>query len=256
MLVLLSPAKKLDFSSPCSLVPTSPSLLPRTRKLAKLTKALTVEDLARLMKLSPALAALNHERFQRLSTAALPRGGRPAAHAFVGDTYVGLQAREFDPHDMAFAQERLRILSGLYGVLRPLDAILPYRLEMGTRLETPRGNSLYDFWGQDIALQLKEQLSAIGAKVVVNLASQEYFGAVDVAALSARVVTPVFKEERHGQLKIISFSAKRARGTMARHIVKQRIVEPAALKKFREDGYRYCAGESDENNWTFVRKQP
>lgn len=256
MLVLLSPAKKLDFSSPCDLEPTSPALLSRTRQLAKVTKQLSANDLARLMKLSPALAALNHERFQGLSTAALPRGGRPAAHAFDGDTYAGLRAREFDSSDMEFAQERVRILSGLYGVLRPLDSILPHRLEMGTRLGTPRGSNLYEFWGQDIARHLNEAVEALGADLVVNLASQEYFAAVDLSTLSARVITPVFKEEREGRLKIISFSAKRARGMMARHIVKKRIVAPEALKKFREEGYRYSASESDADRWTFVRKQP
>ena len=173
--------------------------------------------------------------------------------AFRGDTYIGMRAETFDAPDMDFAQQHLRILSGLYGVLRPLDLIQPYRLEMGSSLANARGNTLYAWWGERIAKELRKQARSTGSAVLVNLASQEYFGAVDTAALGLRVVTPQFKEKRGGVLKIISFSAKRARGAMAGFAIRNRLQDPEALKAFDEDNYRFRPELSGENEWVFVR---
>ncbi len=255
MLAVLSPAKKLNFDPSEVQVPlTTPQLLKETRALSETTRQLEAKDLKSLMKLSDGLARLNFERFQSFDAKATrPRGSKQAALAFDGDTYVGLRAREMSSDDLAFAQEHVWILSGLYGLLRPLDAIQPYRLEMGSRLATPRGKTLYDFWGNRLARALDRQLAQLGSDTLVNLASNEYFSAVPRPALKARVVTCVFKEMRGGQPKIISFSAKRARGTMARFIVEKRITDPDGLKRFREDGYRFVAKDSDAENWLFLR---
>jgi cytoplasmic iron level regulating protein YaaA (DUF328/UPF0246 family) len=206
------------------------------------------------MKLSDSLARLNHQRFQEFDPhTARPKGSKQAALAFDGDTYVGLRAREFTPEQMQFAQQHIAILSGLYGLLRPLDAILPYRLEMGTRLATPRGASLYEFWGDRIAQKINQRLKKSGNGVVLNCASQEYFGAVPEGALKAKVITPVFKEVRGGVAKIVSFSAKRARGMMARYVVDKRVTDVEAIKKFKEDGYKFVSKESTESQWLFLR---
>ncbi len=255
MIALLSPAKRLEFEQECPFAPTVAPLLSETKKLSRVTTRLTAAELARLMKLSRPLSELNAQRFAAFKATPKPAGARPAVWAFDGDTYVGLRAREFSPQEMAFAQDHVAILSGLYGLLRPLDAILPYRLEMGTKLETERGRSLYDFWGDRIAQQLQKQLTSLGADTVVNLASQEYFQAVDLRALDARVIQPVFKEQRGNALKIIGFSAKRARGAMARFLVEQRVEDPERLKKFRADGYRFEKSLSSEDTWVFVRKE-
>ena len=254
MLALLSPAKRLDFERECPWTPTAAPLLRETKKLSEVTFRLDASEIARLMKLSRPLAELNARRFSEFRATARPVGARPAAWAFDGDTYAGLRAREFSDQEVAFAQRHIAILSGLYGVLRPLDAILPYRLEMGTRLRTDRGNSLYEFWGDRIAKQINKQLSAIGSDIVVHLASQEYFQAVDRAALRAKVIVPVFKERRGDTLKVISFSAKRARGAMARYIVETRAKTPKQLLAFSRDGYMYDASLSNDETLVFVRK--
>lgn len=254
MIVLLSPAKKLDFAPHPTFPLTTPELLKETRTLHQTTAQLKPGDLKRLMKLSDSLARLNYQRFQDFDPEApRPQGSKQAALAFDGDTYVGLRAREFSSEEMEFAQEHVAILSGLYGLLRPLDAILPYRLEMGTRLETPRGSSLYDFWGDRVAKKINQRLKKSGGRVVLNCASQEYFGVIPEGALNVPVITPVFKELRAGQAKIVSFSAKRARGMMARYVVSHRITEVERIKKFNEGGYRFVSKGSTNTEWLFLR---
>lgn len=260
MLAVLSPAKKLDFaplSEPthAALTPTVPALAKDTAALLQTTRQLKVADLQRLMKLSPSLAKLNFDRFQVMTPPGKQRAdAKPAALAFMGDTYQGLRAWEFDPDDFVFAQSHLRILSGLYGVLRPLDAIQPYRLEMGTRLATERGKTLYEFWGDKLAAVLSKEAKGNGSDVVVNLASSEYFTAVKPASLKPRVLTCVFKEVHGTTAKVVGFSAKRARGMMARYIVKHRLRDPDALKGFNDAGYRYDRRASSDDSWVFARK--
>lgn len=255
MLAVLSPAKKLDFEpAPKNVKATLPTLSKQTAELLDVTRKLKPKDLKALMKLSDSLAKLNHERFQRFSSNVRKAEERKqAALAFDGDTYVGLRANEFDAADLSFAQEHLRILSGLYGLLRPLDLIQPYRLEMGTRLKTPRGGSLYEFWGDDIARALNTQAKKIGTETLVNLASNEYFAAVAPGALKPRVITAVFKEKRGSKLSVIGFSAKRGRGMMARFIVKERLDRPEGMKDFSESGYRFQPKLSGADELVFVR---
>jgi cytoplasmic iron level regulating protein YaaA (DUF328/UPF0246 family) len=249
MLITVSPAKKLDMSEVAGVSPTRPDFTQDATVLAKTARELTVKDLQKLMGISEALAKLNAERFRDFGTMA----EKPAALAFAGDTYQGLEAGSLDADEMAFAQEHLRILSGLYGVLRPLDAIQPYRLEMGSRLKTARGNSLYDYWGDRIAQALNAQAEALGTDVLINCASQEYFGAVDLNALKPRVITPVFLEEKNGEAKIVSFYAKKARGAMARFIIQHRLTSPEGLRDFDSGGYAYRPDLSDGDRWVFLR---
>lgn len=255
MLILLSPAKSLDFSDPQPAAPRTPARLRADlAELAAVTRGLSRADLRGLMDISEALAELNHARFQTFDPGH-GAAGKQAILAFNGDVYQGLDAGSLSLDDLAFAQDRLRILSGLYGLLRPLDAIQPYRLEMGTRLATPRGRTLYEFWGARIAEALNSDLGGRDG-VVINLASQEYFGAVETAALRARVVTPVFREERDGQARTLSFHAKRARGMMARYAITQRLTQADALKGFTAGGYRYSDAASSADVWVFSRPQP
>lgn len=253
MLIVLSPAKRLDFSPPpVKVKATEPPLGQDVEELAKATRKLSRADLRRLMSISEKLADLNHARFQAFDPAPGDEA-LPAALAFAGDVYAGLDARSLSEDDLAFAQDTVRILSGLYGVLRPLDAIRPYRLEMGTRLRTRRGATLYDFWGDRIAHHLNEAAAPHGDPVLINLASHEYFGAVDAAALKLKVVTPHFKELREGEARFISFHAKKARGLMARHVIENRITRPDDLKGFDREGYRFVPDQSDAHEWLFVR---
>jgi uncharacterized protein len=255
MLMVISPAKALDFTPPAQTLPlTTPELKGDIAELAKTTSKLTAADLRRLMHISENLAKLNHERFQAFDPAV--EDGLQAAFAFNGDVYSGLEARKLDKAGLTWAQEHLRILSGLYGVLRPLDAIQPYRLEMGTRLKTKRGSSLYDFWGDHISNALNAVLEGHKDKTLVNLASQEYFGAVDAKALKAPVVTCHFKEEKEGALRILSFYAKKARGRMARYAIDKRIDKAEGLKAFDLDGYAFRADLSTDSDWIFARPQP
>jgi uncharacterized protein len=254
MLILLSPAKSLNLEPAPDAPPASaPRLASHTAALADVTRTLSRADLRRLMDISEPLADLNYQRFQAFD-AEHGAQGMPAALAFNGDVYHGLDARNLERADLDYAQAHVRILSGLYGLLRPLDAIQPYRLEMGTALATPRGSTLYAFWGPTIAEQINQDLE--GRDIVVNLASQEYFGAVDTTALRARVVTPVFREVRDGKARIISFYAKRARGLMARHAIKARLQTAEGLKSFTSGGYRYDPEASSEDLWVFSRLQP
>lgn len=253
MFTVLSPAKKLDFGVELPWKATTPELIKETAQLSQVTRALGPSEVSQLMKLSPALAQLNYQRFQDFEVDSRASGARPAAAVFDGDTYVGLRAREFSKDELAFAQDHLGILSGMYGILRPRDAIQPYRLEMGTRLANPRGKNLYEFWGEGVAHKVNRRLEKLGSQVLINLASKEYFAVLAGGALRATVITPVFKEMRGGKPKIISFSAKRARGAMARYIVEQRLTEPAGLKKYKRDGYKFERSLSSESEWVFLR---
>ena len=255
MLIVLSPAKALDFTAPAQAAPLStPQLGKDMVELAKVTRKLTVADLRRLMSLSDNLAKLNRERFQAFDPEA--EEGLQAAFAFNGDVYTGLRARELDKKALAWAQDHVRILSGLYGVLRPLDAIQPYRLEMGTRLKTRRGQSLYDFWGDRISKALNEAAVGHKDKTLVNCASGEYFGAVDRKALSLPVLSCRFLEEKDGEARIISFFAKKARGLLARWAIVNRLERADDLRGFDAEGYRFAPQLSKDDEFTFLRPQP
>ena len=254
MLILLSPAKQLDFTPAPSPMVTQPVLADRTRVLAHTTRALSQGDIKSLMDLSDDLARLNRERFQAFDPDA--PGSQPAAFAFAGEVYRGLDARTLSHEDLEWAQDRLRILSGLYGVLRPLDAIQPYRLEMGTRLKTRSGATLYDFWRDDIARSLKRDLEGQAAPAVVNLASQEYARAARLPSLGAPVISVDFKEEKDGQLRALMVFAKKARGMMARWIIENRIEDPEALTRFDCDGYRLAERDDRTGALLFTRPQP
>ena len=253
MLMVISPAKSLDFTpADPRVAATTPAMTGDIAELAKVTRRLTQADLKRLMSISDNLAALNRERFQAFDPQS--EDGVQAAMAFDGDVYDGLQARTLDKAGLGFAQKHLRILSGLYGLLRPLDVIQPYRLEMGTRLKTRRGSSLYDFWGPRLANALNEAAEGMGERVLINLASQEYFGAVDRKALKLPVVNCHFKEIKGAEpAKIISFYAKKARGMMARFVIDQRLDRAEGLKDFTVAGYGFDATASSEADWVFTR---
>lgn len=250
MLVVLSPAKKLDMSE-VETAATDPQFADDAKALAKTARGLSQKDLQKLMGISENLAKLNAERFKSFGTMET----KPAALAFAGDTYTGLEATSLDPEEMDYAQDHLRILSGLYGLLRPRDAIEPYRLEMGSRLNNPRGKTLYDYWGDRISEALNDQAKATGTQTLINCASQEYFGAVRVDALKLRVITPVFMEDKPGGPKVVSFYAKQARGAMARFIIQHRLTDPESLTDFDSGGYRHRPDLSEANKPVFVRSQ-
>lgn len=254
MLFVLSPAKSLDYESPAAaLDATQTQFNARSKELIGLLRALSVQQVAELMDLSDKLAALNVARYGAWSTRATAKNARPAVFAFDGDVYDGLNARALAVDDVQWAQQHLCILSGLYGVLRPLDLMQPYRLEMGTALANPHGNNLYKFWGDTLAKHLNVRLKEDGSGVLVNLASQEYFKAVDTPALKARVVECVFQDYKNGQYKVISFNAKRARGQMTRFAITQRLEKPDELRAFDADGYAWDKGASGENTLVFRR---
>lgn len=256
MLFLLSPAKSLDYDAPIpDVATTAPLFVKQSRELIDRLRLLAPHEVAGLMDLSDKLASLNVARYQAWSGRATARNARQAMLAFDGDVYGGLQARSLTPAQLEWAQDHLCILSGLYGVLRPLDLMQPYRLEMGTALATGRGSNLYQFWGSTLAEYLNTRLRSDISPVVVNLASQEYFKAVDTQALKARVVECVFQEGRAGQYKIISFNAKRARGLMARFAIEHALVQPEQLQAFDRDGYRYDAKVSEPQRLVFRRDQ-
>ncbi|WP_138936020.1 peroxide stress protein YaaA [Roseovarius arcticus] len=248
MLVVVSPAKKLDMS-PVDTHATIPGFAKDANALAKVAGKLSQAELQKLMSISANLAQLNAERFANFGD----MDSKPAALAFAGDTYQGLEAKSLDVDEMAWAQDHLRILSGLYGLLRPLDAIQPYRLEMGSKLKTKRGKSLYEYWGVRISEALNRHAADVDASVLVNCASQEYFGAVDPAALKPRVITPVFLEDKGGQPKIVSFYAKKARGAMARFIIQNRLKDADSLLEFDTGGYKHSPDLSKEGKPAYLR---
>lgn len=254
MLVVVSPAKALNFDAPDpGITHSKPVLMAQTRELMKTTRKLSSLDLAGLMDISEKLADLNRDRFRAFRLNHAPESAKQAVLAFAGDTYRGLDASSLSAGDLDYAQGHLRILSGLYGLLRPLDLIQPYRLEMGTRLSTPRGHRLYDFWGDRITRALNRDLKGQAASVLVNAASKEYFSAIRPDQLKARIVTPVFKEERDGVARMLGFTAKVARGMIARFIVRNRIERIEDLKAFNDEGYRFRPNSSDESTFVFVR---
>ncbi len=253
MLAVISPAKKLKFENrDRRLKATKPVFLEEANQLAAIAKKLSRSELRQLMKLSDKLADLNYRRFQDFRSDPGPESTKQAVLAFAGDTYTGLSADTMSDDDLMFAQDHLRILSGLYGVLRPLDAIQPYRLEMGRALANPKGRNLYAYWGDKIARQLDADLEGHPFKTVINLASNEYFKAIDRKALKARVVHIDFKQNRNGTLKTIGLLAKRARGAMARYMIDNRLENPEDLKGFNQDGYQYHESGSSEDRWLFV----
>lgn len=252
MLTVISPAKRLDDAArlPEGLVATTPDFTAEARELASIAQHLSSADLRRLMGISQSLADLNRARFAGFEGAEL----RPAALFFAGDTYAGLEARTLDADALRYAQSHLRILSGLYGLLRPLDMIAPYRLEMGSRLANPAGPDLYAFWRGKVAGALSAQARDLGATALVNCASVEYFGAVDESALSVPVVTPVFLEDRGGEAKVVSFWAKKARGAMARFIMEHRLTDPDDLRGFDLGGYAWDKAASTPARPVFRRE--
>lgn len=253
MLTVISPAKRLNEKPHdlLGLASTVPAFANDATRLAKIARTLSPQDLCKLMDISPVLGQLNHDRFKAFTTDA---PGFPAAFLFDGDTYAGLEARKMDPDTLRWAQAHLRILSGLYGLLRPLDMIRPYRLEMGSRLANPKGDTLYAYWGKTIAKALNAQADEVGARALINCASTEYFSAVDVNALKLPVITPVFLEERNGEAKIVSFWAKKARGAMARFIAQHHLTNPADLRGFDLGGYGFRPDQSDESRLVFSRQ--
>ncbi len=252
MLTVISPAKRLDWADRDIQV-TEPDFQEDAARLVKTARNLTLKDLKGLMDLSDDLAKLNRDRFRVFEETPEAHLTRPAALAFAGDTYQGLEAASLDPEELDWAQDHLRILSGLYGLLRPLDAIQPYRLEMGSKLKTRRGATLYAYWGDRLAKALNAQAETLGTDVLVNCASQEYFGAVDLSTLKPRVITPVFMEDKGGTPKIVSFYAKKARGAMARFIIQHRLTDPDGLRAFDTGGYAHEPELSEPDKPVFLR---
>jgi cytoplasmic iron level regulating protein YaaA (DUF328/UPF0246 family) len=255
MLFLLSPAKKLDYDSPLHIeTHTQPLFVDQAAGLIKVLKTKSAEDIAELMSLSPALSELNVQRYAHWKRSFTQANSRQAVLAFNGDVYEGLEASTLSAKQLDWAQEHVAILSGLYGVLRPLDLMQPYRLEMGTRLQTPKGKNLYEYWGSAIADYLNERQAGQKAPVVVNLASEEYFKSVDLKTLKARVVQCVFQDWKNGAWKVISFHAKRARGLMARYAILHKVSKPEGLQGFDLEGYAYDAAASSADKLVFRRK--
>lgn len=255
MLMIISPAKTLDYESPLATeTHTQPDFLDDACELIDQLKSLEPHQVSNLMSISDKLGQLNAERFQSWHTPFTPDNARQAILAFKGDVYTGLDAESFSEEDFSFAQKHMRILSGLYGLLKPLDLMQPYRLEMGTRFENTRGKDLYAFWDSKITDALN-QLLANDDKVLVNLASNEYFKSVQKKHLDACLVTPQFKDWKNGQYKMISFYAKKARGLMCRYAIQNRITQADDLKGFNLDGYYFSEDQSDNNNWVFLRDE-
>jgi len=255
MITVISPAKTLDFeTAPVTDKSSSPEHLKQSKELVEIMRDKSPRDLTRLMGISQKLAELNVERFHNWKPPFNKNNAKQAILAFRGDVYMGLDAESFTQRDFNFAQKNLRILSGLYGVLRPLDLIQPYRLEMGTKLPNKRGKDLYHFWADSITESLADELSAHRNKTLINLASNEYFSAVNPALLPGHLITPVFKDYNKGAYKVLAFFAKKARGLMAAFIVKNRINKPQDIKAFDLDGYKFNPGFSTDTEWVFTRK--
>ncbi|EDN56641.1 conserved hypothetical protein [Vibrio antiquarius] len=256
MLIVVSPAKTLDYESPLATEKfTQPELVEYSKELIDVCRKLTPADVASLMKVSDKIADLNVGRFQEWSETFTTENSRQAILAFKGDVYTGLDAETLSEADFEYAQDHLRMLSGLYGLLKPLDLMQPYRLEMGTKLANDKGTNLYQFWGNVITDKLNEAISAQGDNVLINLASNEYFKAVKPKNLDAQVITPVFKDCKNGQYKVISFYAKKARGMMARYIIENRIESVADLTKFDTAGYYFVEDESTPTELVFKREE-
>jgi cytoplasmic iron level regulating protein YaaA (DUF328/UPF0246 family) len=254
MLALVSPAKKLTFTDDFQSTPVSqPIFMDEIKSLISIMKTKSQADLMQLMHISENLATLNHSRYQNFADQFDVETARQAAYLFQGDTYVGLQAQSFSAEDLDYAQQHFAILSGLYGLLRPLDLMQPYRLEMGTKLANDQGEDLYSFWRDKLTAYLQAALKTHKNPYIINLASTEYSKAINAKSFGDQFITCHFKEDRGGQLKTIGLMAKRARGAMARYIIQNRIDAPEGLKFFATDGYAYAGGLSDSTNLYFVR---
>ncbi|MFT6221148.1 MAG: cytoplasmic iron level regulating protein YaaA (DUF328/UPF0246 family) [Candidatus Endobugula sp.] len=256
MLMVISPAKKLDVETKSTVKQsTQPLLLSEAQQLIDELKRLAPQDVSSLMHISDKLGVLNYDRYQEWQLPFTSENAKQAIFVFKGDVYVGLDAESFSQGELEFAQQHLSILSGLYGILRPLDLMQAYRLEMGTRFENTGGKNLYSFWGDKITQQLNKQLKKNKTQTLVNLASTEYFKSVDVSSLDATVITPIFKDQKKGVYKIISFYAKKARGLMAAYAIKNNITNAKDLKRFTVDGYRYQTDQSSDREWVFTREE-
>ncbi len=256
MLMVVSPAKSLDFETPAQTKKfTEPRFLPDSKRLVSDLQKLKPEEFSDLMNISEALGELNFARYANWQLPFDLNNAKQAIFAFKGDVYIGLEAEQFSSHDLNYAQKHLRILSGLYGILRPLDLMQAYRLEMGSRFRNNDGKSLYDIWGEKLTESLNTELAEQKSKVLINLASKEYFGALKSDQLDAKIISPVFKDYSNGKYKILSFFAKKARGSMAAYIIKNRLDSPAKLKEFDVDGYRYSEEDSTPSMPVFLRRQ-
>ncbi|WP_432472426.1 peroxide stress protein YaaA [Amphritea sp. HPY] len=256
MLLVISPAKNLDYdTAPTTDQYSQPEHLQHSQELIQQLRQLAVQDIAKLMKLSDKLSALNVARYESWQQPFDTSNAKQAVLAFNGDVYSGLNANDFSAAELQFTQQHLRILSGLYGVLKPLDLMQPYRLEMGTKLANSRGKDLYTFWGDIVTDDLNQTLADKAEAVLVNLASNEYFKSVKPKNLQGRIITPVFKDWKNGQYKIISFYAKKARGLMCRYAIKNQITDAEQLKQFDLAGYQYDEMLSQGDSWVFTRKE-
>lgn len=256
MLILISPAKTLDYQSPLATARyTQPELLEYSQELIGIARQLSAPQIGKLMSISDKLADLNATRFHDWHPDFTPDNARQAILAFKGDVYTGLQAETFSEADFDFAQQHLRMLSGLYGVLRPLDLMQPYRLEMGIKLENAKGKDLYQYWGEVITDKLNQALKAQGDDVVINLASDEYFRSVKTKQLEGQLIKPVFLDEKNGKFKVISFYAKKARGLMSRYIIENRLTKLEQLTNFDSEGYFFDSDASDKSEMVFKRHE-
>lgn len=256
MLIVVSPAKTLDFESPLVTEKhTQPDFISQASQLITVCKKLKPSDIASLMKVSDKIASLNVARFAQWSKTFTPENSRQAILAFKGDVYAGLEAEQFSDVDFDYAQQHFRMLSGLYGLLKPLDLMQPYRLEMGTKLENKKGTNLYHFWGESITKKINKDMQENGDDLLINLASNEYFKAVKPKLVKGKVITPVFKDQKNGQYKVISFFAKKARGMMAKYLIQNQISTVEGLKEFDMAGYYYVAEESSETELVFKREE-
>jgi cytoplasmic iron level regulating protein YaaA (DUF328/UPF0246 family) len=254
MLIVISPAKTLDYETPpVSKRHTKPAMLKQSQQLIDNLRNYSALDLAELMKLSMKLAELNFDRYHDWQTPFTTKNAKQAALAMKGDVYTGLDAESLNEEGFQFAQAHLRILSGLYGVLKPLDLMQPYRLEMGTKLPNEQGKDLYAFWGESITQAINKALKAQGDDVLINLASNEYYKSIKPKLIKGRIITPQFKEKKNGSYRMIGVFAKRARGLMSRYIIENQLTDPEEIKKFKTDGYRFSKQQSKDDQWVFVR---
>ena len=255
MLVIISPAKTLDYITPSAITDYSlPMFVSDSAELIDQLKQLNPQEISNLMKISEKLANINFSRYLSWNSESTLDNAKQAVLAFKGDVYSGLDVESLSSKELNWAQNHVRILSGLYGLLRPLDLMQPYRLEMGTNFKTNRGKDLYEFWGNKITSKLNQTLHKDNYDVIINLASKEYFKAIKSASLEARIVTPVFKDWKNDKYKIISFFAKKARGMMSRYIIQRKIQDPEEIKLFDTGGHKFDSSESTKNEWIFTRK--
>lgn len=256
MLIVVSPAKTLDYESPLTTAEfTQPSHLKQSRLLINRLRDLSSLDLSELMHISSKIADLNFERNHQWKTPFTPDNARQALFAFKGDVYTGLDAYSMTADNLTFAQQHLRILSGLYGLLRPLDLMQPYRLEMGSRLDTSEAKNLYQFWGMQITDAINQQLNELNSDTLLNLASNEYFKSIKPKSIKGQIITPAFKDFKNGEYKMIGFYAKKARGLMSRYIIDHELTQAEDIQQFDREGYRFNPAMSDGNSWVFTRRQ-